>query len=430
MTLTTLSRMVSLALRNLTRNRRRTLVTVLLIVVGVMAMGISRGYYVQTLDGLQQITIRAGFAGSLGSGHVIVKDARYATDDERYTLEFGIENPDALIDRISTLPNFSYALPRTQLNGLASNGDKSVAFRGYSVRPPSEAELRGGLTDMAERAEDFSLGEEILKLDEAPFSALIGRGLARSLHVKKGDTILLLSTTVDGAVNAIDVTITDLLSTGSDEVDRFFLLVTHDTAVKLINSEKVGEISVMLDDRAGLPGFLPQITDELATAVPDQELQVVGWEESGLYYPAVRDLFTFMFGFLEIIIIAIVLISSWNVINMTVMERVREIGTLRSLGINQRSIFAIFVLEAFIVATIAVVIGIIVQLLIVLAINNAGIVMPPAPGGNQSFILKVRYLTWHHPVIVISILGASLAAATFVLLSIRRMSITQSLEHT
>lgn len=423
-------RTVSLAVRNLFRNRRRTLVTLLLVMVGCIAMGLARGYFVQTLHGLQEIAIRSGFAGSLGSGHVVLKDGRTLTEEERYVLEFGFDNAEEIIAVAETLPNFDYALPRTQISGLASNGERSITFRGYSVDAKAEAELRRGLKDIADRAESFSLGEELLAMEEVPFGALIGQGMAKALGVAKGDTILLLATTVDGAVNAIDVTIVDLLTTGSEEVDRFFLVTAHETAVNLINSDRIGEISFALQDPSRLEQFRSDLAAKLATVAPDQAFSIAGWEEAGIYYPAVRDLFTFMFGFLEVIIVALVLISSWNVINMTVMERVREIGTLRAVGIRQRSIASMFILEVLILGLFSIVLGFLLQALIVYAVNNAGIVMPPPPGGNQGFILKVRFFTEYHPTIAAAVIVALLASSISVLYSIRRLSITESLEHT
>ena len=418
-----------LALRNLFRNKRRTLITLLLVVVGFVAMGTARGYFVQTLDGLQQISIRSGLAGSLGTGHVVLKDSRYADDEENYLLEFGLKNFAELQEEITRIDGVSYALPRSQLTGLASSGERSIAFRGFAVDPAGEAELRTGLAEIAARTEGLSLGDEFKALGEEPYRASIGVGLARSLRAEIGDSILLLTATVDGAVNAIDVEVVDLITTGSDEVDKFFLVMSHETLSLLTGAESVGELSFMLSDKALVDTLLPEISQVAKATIPDRSFDVVGWEEAGDYYPAVRDLFTFMFGFLELIIIAIVLISNWNVVNMTVMERVKEIGTMRALGMSQKSIGSIFLLEGAFAGIIAVVLGFALQLVLVLLINNAEVQMPPPPGGNQGFILQVRYVTSYHFFIIASVIGAMIIANVSALLTIRRMTITNALDH-
>jgi len=429
MTTKAIGKLAQLALRNLFRNRRRTLVTLLLVVVGFVAMGTARGYFVQTLEGLQQVSIRSGIAGTLGSGHVVLKDSRYARDEENFLLQFGLDNYAEIREAVAEIDGVAYALARTQVTGLASSGERSLAFRGYAVDPGAEAELRTGLADIAARTEGMTLGEQFEALGDEPYRASIGVGLAKAIDAGVGDTILLLTTTVDGAVNAIDVEIVHLIATGSREVDRFFLVLSHDTLSILTGATGVGEMSFMLEDKAMVDSLLPKIRRVAQEVTPDRSFDIVGWEEAGDYYPAVRDLFTFMFGFLEAIIVVIVLISSWNVVNMTVMERVNEIGTMRAIGMGQRSIGSIFLMEGAITGVVAVALGLVLQLLLVLFINNAQIEMPPPPGGNQGFILQVRYLTSYHFFIVLMVIGAMVVANVSALLTIRRMTITEALNH-
>jgi putative ABC transport system permease protein len=422
-------KILTLAWRNLLRNRRRTLINLSFIMIGVVAMGVARGYFVQTMYGLQEIAIRSGLAGSLGSGHLIIRDARYASEEERYALEFGMEQPDEIVAAASTLEGFDYALVRSQLGGLASNGEKSLPFKGWAVEPEAEARLRDGLRDMAERTQNLSLGEELRRLGRTPHGVLIGQGLARALHLKEGDPLLLLGTTVDGGVNAVDVVIVGLLYTGSDEVDRLFVIVSHDTAADLINSTRVGEVSVMLRDRDAIEPAAASLVQTLGAAEDEHEYTVTRWEESGVYYRAVRDLFSFMFAFLEVIIVVIVLISSWSIVNMTTMERVQEIGTLRAIGLKLRTITGIFLMEGAILGLLAVGLGLALQLLVVYLINSAAIQMPPVPGGNQGFILKVQYFTEYHLIMTAAVVAAIVAANFASFFTIRRLTIVEALEH-
>ena len=418
-----------LAWRNLLRNRRRTLITLSFIVVGVLAMGLARGYFVQTIHGLQEIAIRSGFAGSMGSAHIIVKDNRYNTSDEQYVLEFGLDNSEEIIKQASTIDGFDYALPRTVFGGLASNGDKSIPFKGFAVDPEAEARLRDGLKDMADRAENLSLGEDIRKLMTTNFGVILGQGLADKLHLENGDGIMLLATTVDGAVNAVDVELVSTISTGSNEVDDIFLLVDHNTVSALLNSTLVTELSIMTKDRSYISEFNEQIVPIVKELQGERDMFIERWENNGVYYQAIRDLFSFMFGFLEVIIIVIVLISCWNIVNMSTMERVNEIGTMRAIGLKMNDITKIFVNEGVILGFIAVLIGIALQLVVVFIINNAGIEMPPVPGGNQGFILKVRYLTeFHYKICGVIFIGVILSyLASF--FSIRKLGITEAIDH-
>ena len=422
-------KIIKLAWRNLLRNRRRTLITLSFIVLGVMAMGIARGYFVQTIHGLQEIAIRSGFAGAMGSGHFIIRDARLDEMDEQYALQFGLDKVPDLVAKVSAIDGFDYALPRTVFGGLASNGDLSIPFKGYGVDPEVEGRLRDGLRDMADRAENLSLGEEIAKLNSAVNGVILGQGLADKLHLNIGDGLMLIGTTVDGAVNAVDVELVSTISTGSNEVDEIFLIVEKNTVSALLNSTRTSEISIMTKDRSYIPAFQRELSQAVGAAQKDREISVVRWEDNGVYYQAIRDLFSFMFGFLETIITIIVLISCWNVVNMSTMERVSEIGTMRAIGLKMKDITTMFLYEGAILGFVSVLIGFALQLAVVYLINNAGIEMPPVPGGNQGFVLKVRYLTDFHIQIGGIIFLGVLASYFASFFSIKKLTITEALNH-
>jgi len=404
--------------------------TLLFIALGVVAMGLARGYFGQAMWGLQEAAIRSGFAGSLGSGHLVLRDKRLDNSEERIALEFGIDNADTLISEISKINGFDYALPRTQFGGLASNGEKSLPFKAYAVESEVEAKLRDGLKDIADRHENLSVGVELRQLGAMEEDGVIlGVGLAKALYVDVGDTVTLLGTTVDGAVNGVDVKVAALISTGALEVDRIFLIVLKNTAAALLNANSVGEISVMLDERGKLDKSLEEVRAILKKVSPEREYSVTRWENHGHYYTAVRDLFKFMFGFLELIIIVIVLISCWNIVNMTTMERVREIGTMRAIGIKIRTITSVFLIEGALMSVAAVIIGMLIQVVISYVINHANIVMPPVPGGNQSFILKIQYVTEYHPYIALVVVAAVVISSFASFFAIKRLTITQAIDH-
>jgi putative ABC transport system permease protein len=159
-------------------------------------------------------------------------------------------------------------------------------------------------------------------------------------------------------------------------------------------------------------------------------LKLVSWEEDAAFYVSIRDIFNIIFTFMGTIIIVIVLLSCWNIMSMTTMERIREIGTLRAIGLGIKSISTLFVMEAFLTGVAGVIAGFIVQLILSRIINAFKIMMPPVPGMSRPYTLQVYGITWFHPLIAISIILAITFSSFSSFILIKRFSIVQSLEHT
>ncbi len=124
-------KLLKLAYRNLFRNRRRSFFAILIASSGCTALSVAIGYYSFSIYSLQELTIRNGFGGSSGSGHVQLTDKRMNEKTEQRTMEFGLDSIGELINIIKEDADVDYVLPRIEFGGLISNGDKSVPFKGF-----------------------------------------------------------------------------------------------------------------------------------------------------------------------------------------------------------------------------------------------------------------------------------------------------------
>ncbi|MCR6641581.1 MAG: FtsX-like permease family protein [Sporocytophaga sp.] len=423
------SKILHLAYRNLFRNKRRTLFAIFIAASGYAAMAIALGYYGFSIYGLQEMTIRNGFGGSGGTGHLQIKDNRSLESQEKYTLEFGLADYQKMIKTIKNQPEVDYVLPRIEFGGLVTTGDKSFPFIGYGVESMHEAALRGGLSDINP---SLKLGEEIKPLDKNKFGIILGKKLANALGVKIGDPLMLYGATVQGAVNAIDVELVGVMSTGLNETDKYYLLTHIDLVQRLVNTDKISLISVMFKNRDSLDYKLSKVQSILASSKGpgnNETIGVITWETLAEYYTAAKDLFNMIFSFMGIIILTIVILSCWNIMNMTTMERIREIGTLRAIGLKNTNITFIFLLEAFLISIIGLLIGIIAQVILSNIINALNIEMPPVPGMNQGYALQVYTLSPYHLFIAIAVVLAITLSSLSAFFIIRKLTIVESLEH-
>lgn len=422
-----LPKVIKLAYRNLFRNKRRTLFIVFIAASGAIAMSIAVGYYAFSIDSLKEMTIRNGFSGSGGATHIQIINSKVTGIQEQQSLEFGIENASPIIEAILSSPYVDYVMPRVAYGGLISNGEKSFPFMGYGIQADEEAKLIEGISKVDPKFK--GIGNNIKPLAKKPRGVILGQSLAKSLGAKIGDVLLMYGTTVNGAVNAVDVELINIVSTGVNETDKYYLLVAANTAQELVLSTKVSSICVMFKDRSDFEKKVGGIANILSEKFPDEDLRIVDWEDYGEFYRSVRDIFNIIFTFMGSIVIVIVLLSCWNIMNMTTMERIREIGTLRAIGLKTNSIGSVFLFESFLIGVVGVILGLITQYGITFVINSSNIPMPPIPGMNQGYSLKVYSFTPFQPVISIGIILVITLSSLSSFFVIRRYSIVKSLEH-
>lgn len=397
-----------LAWRNILRNRRRSMVTILIATVGCMSILVATGFALYTYDQLEDGAARE-------FGHITIGGRDYFTRDEETPMQYGIDDYRQLTGKLQADPRVRRVLPRVSLSGLISNGDKSVIFLGIGADIAAEAEARG----------------QFLKLEEGAFAApegalpavLLGTDLARSLGAKPGTGLTLLATTTAGGINAVDVMVTGIVSTGWREVDKRLVYTPVAAAQHLLMSERVSTLSVYLDSLDAVPAA----HDDLAGG--DAAHAYKPWWEQAFYYHSVRELYNRIFGLLGIIIATLVFFSVSNTLAMAVVERTREIGTLRALGALPGEIVAQFLREGALIGAIGAALGTLLAGIVVLALPHAGLEMPPPPGRSVGYPLLVN-ATW--PLYLITdaaIIALCATAAWFVSRKAARKPIVEALAH-
>jgi putative ABC transport system permease protein len=219
---------------------------------------------------------------------------------------------------------------------------------------------------------------------------ILGTGLAASLGLKVGDTATLLSTTRDGTLNAVDATIAGLADLPIKELDDRYLATSLGLASDLLAAgSAVTKLVVVLDDTGRTAQALARIRESLEVrGIP---VAAKGWEELAPFYRQVRLLYAGIFGFMGIVLVVVVLLAAANTMLMAAAERTREIGTLRALGTRAAFIRRLFLAEGIVIAAAGCVAGALLSLLLRLALNHSGIVLPPPPGATHGMPLHVRF---------------------------------------
>jgi len=364
---------LALACRNATRNRRRSLVTLAIAATGTAAALLGGGFALQTYQSLAQASAR-------DTGHLVLAAPGQFDGNDNMPLEHGLSGRAELTRELLANPRVTRVLPRLQFSGLVSNGDKSEIFLGTGVDARQEFLVKG----------PFMKVEEGALLDEGPDSAskgpgiVLGKGLAHILNAHPGSSLTLMSTTTAGSLNAIDVTVTGVVSSGIADIDKRLAMVELGTAQQLLVSDKVSYLSVYLDELEN-SGAMSAVWREQYAG----KLEVRTWLEQALFYQSVKGLYNRIFGFLGVIVLVIVLFAISNTLSMAVLERTREIGTLRAMGTTPGEVTRLFSLEGLVLGGGGALLGMALAAGVAMSLLIFHVQMPPPPGSTNSYPLVV-----------------------------------------
>ena len=362
-----------LALRGLTRNRRRSLVTLLAIALGFAAIALFAGYTHNVFSGLAQQSIHGELLGHLTLSKRGMR-MEGKLDPERYMLTAG--EVDQITKLLVAEPHVKMVAPRLAFSVLISNGRASTIFIAEAIEPAAMEELQQGAFSTA--GEDSgAFDNQKKKLDPARDDvAELSEGLVNILHLQENGLAAVLVNTLNGQANALDLTVGHTFNTGNAGSNDKFAFVTLALARNLLDAEgRADRLTILLDDASQTEAVRDRLLPKLRAAGFDVEIQT--WQELSDFYNQVRGMFDMIFGFIFSIVLTVVLMSVANSMGMTVVERTREIGTLRSIGLKRWGVVRLFTTESMLLTVIGCTVGLLITLAVRWGINVAGISYTP-----------------------------------------------------
>jgi putative ABC transport system permease protein len=356
----------SIALRNLARNRRRTLLSLSIVGMGAASLLLVVGFVRQSFDGLREAIIEGGV------GHFEIAPALEDGEVAGAGAPPSFTGWQEARTSIESRPHVRAAGATIQFAGVATNGERSAAFLGVAVEP--DRERRSGTRVRVRRGDNLADGAPA----EGDDRVLLGLGLARDLAAEPGDLVRLLVATADGSLNALDVTVDGVLTTGFEEMDNRILKTHLLTAQRALATEAVTSLIVRLDDTSLTEAAESDLESALRKS-SGPPLAIADWKVRAPFYSQVRALYTGIFAFLGIIVAALVALSSANTLLMSVLERIRELGTLLAIGTSRAQLARLLLFEALWLAALGVIAGSAVGIALVVILNLLRIQMPPPP---------------------------------------------------
>ncbi|MDL1981368.1 MAG: ABC transporter permease [Deltaproteobacteria bacterium] len=370
-----------LAVRNVFRNKVRSVITLAAIAFGCSSLIVAGGFFEDTFLQMREGVIHSHL------GHIQVYKKGYLEKGNARPFDYMIENPDKIKKLISSIEHVKFITPRIAFSGLLSTGENTVSVIGQGVNPEGEQAIsvietvKGANTGVAIEA-----GENLSQSDM--YDVILGRGLAKAMGSNVGDFIILVSNTVGGALNAMDMKVKGIFFTASKEFDDRAVRMPIAVAQTLLRTDEVQTLVVLLDKTENTDRVKKQLIDLVKNKGLDLEFKP--WYELADFYNKTVELYGRQFLVLKFIIGIIVVLSIFNTINMSIWERTREIGTIMALGSRRREVLKLFLLEGLVLGILGGLIGIAAGTVLAYLISLVGIPMPPPPGATVGWTAHIK----------------------------------------
>jgi putative ABC transport system permease protein len=377
-----MGKILEIAARNLMRYRRRTLLTSLLVVIGIAAVLL----FVAITGSFKALMI--GQITDSMLGHLQVHRRGYVASIESLPLNLNMTPQLAarVVQALDGNPDVAAYAPRIKFGAMFSNFTETTSVRVSGVDPERENSVTPLL---AGRQMDGERGGVLVKRGEMLVPVLVARGL----QVKAGDTVVLVTTNKDGSVNGKTFQIRGTLESATGPGGRDGYVHIEDARELLRMTEpEVTEFAVRVKRQERVERVTAALVDGLA-GVKNQKglpaLEVHPWQRL-TPFANIANMIDVLTLAIKVMLVSIVLVAIMNVMVMAVYERIREIGTIAAIGTPPRRILALFLTEGLLLGVLGSVVGTAVSLGGIYALNvwrisynfgqQQGLLLAPAIG--------------------------------------------------
>jgi len=370
-------KLLKIALRNLLRYKRRSLLTTSLITLGVMFVLI----FVSISGSFKKMMIAQNTDSMLGHLQVHRRGYVASIDNLPLNLNLGEESMTHLEQILRQMPEVEAYAPRIKFGAMFSTFVETSNIRLNGIYPEQEFATTPLLKSR------LLAGNNTLNRDEIWIPELLAKGM----KVSVGDSIVIVATNQDGSVNGRQFNVSGILESVTGPGGRDGYIHIEDAAEVLrLEDMEISEIAIRLQDFTRLAEVEQRLGSLLAQERPPQEktlFEIHTWEKLSPFFNVAR-MIDVMTMFMQLMLIAIVLVSVMNVMIMAVFERIREIGTMAAIGTQPRRILALFLLEGLGLGVIGAILGNVLGSFVIFILNHVHITYDF--GRQKDLLLQAR----------------------------------------
>lgn len=386
---------IKLGFRNVFRNGKRTSIILLTIAICTAVIMVLGGIFNFLFDSFKKQAVAA-------RGHITLK----VSDNETQ-----FDNYEHLVEKISKIEGVRFVVPQAKASGIVGFGDKSAIFDGIGVNSELDREVRRFIFP----------DRELESLDRDGVD--IGEILAKNINVNSGDIVNLFITGPNGKSKGLSLPTNRVVNTEADLMDRVYIQLPLHTLLDRFGSSCINLIKIYVDDE----DVIERVIGDILTI---QEININTFDEPGSLYLAAVNVYMSNYYFILIVVVLTLLFAVSSTITMSVMERVSELGTLRSFGVGKKSIVGMFTWEGLFLGVSGFIMGIVITIIIIILTDTlGGIYLPPPPTTDDGAYVFVNFSKGPLFLSFVISIVVSIVASLISTLKVSSLTIIEELRH-
>ncbi len=396
--------------RNIIKNYRRSLITMTSIIIGMVACLLTHGFFNWNINQLKESMIHNGI------GHYQLYAAGYIKYGNDDPYQYLIPDTAPIMKELRRIPQVELVTDRMTFSGILASATQSTVITGEAGDPENEKKLTSN--------SHLVKGSYLNKKE--PDGIVVGDGVAKKLSVKIGDTLTLMGNMRDGGMNAVDLKLIGITHSGYSELDNLSVITSLTVIQNLLGIDNsVQKMVILLKDTGDTSRMVPS----LIRISKKYQLEYRNWESLAEFYHSLKLMYNVVFDIIIFIVLAIVVFTISNTVNMNLSERFREIGTIRALGAKRGQVAWIFIVESLLLGLIGGLIGLLISYLFIGLTELIGGLPVVIHGTQKPVLMHVFFHPTLAGIIVCMVLFSLVAMAASIIPSRRasKISITEAL---
>lgn len=328
--------LLRLALRDLLRMWKRSLAVIAVVAVSVFLLQFGGSYVDGFRDKIQKQTVRE-------SGHIRIAARGYDEKIDLLPLEPNIPWNNTFADSLAQLPDIKMVRPMLRFGALANSPERTLEMQLVGTTPVAAHAIWG-------RLERSVVDGTFL---DGPNQVMLGSNAAKLLDIKAGEKIILLTSDVYGGMSAVEPVVRGIFRSLNEDEDATLVIAELGTVQKLLALEgRVTSVTLELSRHDLLEDVLPTVRKRFG-----EQYQVTSWKEDQAALIQLLDVSEIGILVITVIILTVAALGMINTFLISILERLREFGTLRAIGLLPMQLIRIVLFQGFVLGVIGTVVG-------------------------------------------------------------------------
>jgi ABC-type lipoprotein release transport system permease subunit len=360
--------LLKIAVRNILRNKKRSLITLSAVSFGLGALIFLRSF----IFGAQNQMVR-NITTTLTSDAQIVPNVL----ENIYNTNAYIEDPAKIREILSADAGVEAYAERIVAGGIVSSAANSMVTFIVGFDPDQETAVGSRRTVVRGR----------LMTNEDLQAAALGEKMRQVLEVEIGDKIVVTAQDYFGSLAGEAFTLVGTFETGNDQIDNGTVMILKETAQRLLSLEhRISKFGLKIDPRRDPD----KVVLNLRKKIEDGRLRVLTWEE---LLPMLAQLIRFQNGMIFVVVLIVLTVVAAGILNtlmMSIVERIREFGLMMALGTKPRQIVLLVVTESFLLTAVGACLGVVLGVGLALSFARTGIDLSRFVSALSNFLIGSR----------------------------------------